>query len=194
MSKLFVHHEENVLVEKLKKGDQKAFSELFQLYAGNLLNVARKYVTDQEDAREIVQETFYRVWKYRENMNAQLSFKAYIITIAKRLIFNQTKKRLHEIAYQEYFIKNHINKSNAIEEYIDFNELDKKIQSGIDNMPAKRREIFLLSRGEGCTNQDIARRMDISVSTVENQMNKALKYLREYVSFLLPIYYLISFS
>src|SRR5690606_11376897 len=99
-------HDDEILVGKLIKGDQKAFSELFGKYAANLLSVARKYVASREDAREIVQETFYRVWKYRENMNAQLSFKAYIVTIAKRLIFNQTKKRLHEIAYQEYFAKN----------------------------------------------------------------------------------------
>lgn len=178
-------HSESELVKKLIKGDEKAFSELFQLYAGNLLNVSRRYVPDHEEAREIVQETFYRVWKYRKNMNAQLSFKAYIITIAKRLIFNQTKKRLHELAYKEYFIKNYINKANSIEEYIDFEELDRKITSGIDKLPPKRREIFLLSRRDGWTNQDIAEKMNISVSTVENQMNKALKYLRKYISLLL---------
>lgn len=185
MQRIIVDREENALVEKLIKGDQNAFSELFQLYAGKLLNVARKYTADQEEAREIVQETFYRVWKYRENMNAGLSFKAYIITIAKRLLLNQAKKRLHEIAYQEYFIKNHLNKANPIEEYIDFGELDQKIQAGIDNLPPKRKEIFLLSRRDGRTNQDIAEKLSISVSTVENQMNKALKYLRKHVSPLL---------
>ena len=186
-------HDDEILVGKLIKGDQKAFSELFGKYAANLLSVARKYVASREDAREIVQETFYRVWKYRENMNAQLSFKAYIVTIAKRLIFNQTKKRLHEIAYQEYFAKNQSAEKNTIEEYIDFNELDRKIQAGIDSMPARRKEIFLLSRGEGHTNQDIADKLNISVSTVENQMNKALKYLREHITLFSLIYYVISF-
>src|SRR5690606_35511577 len=98
---------EVLLIGKLINGDQQAFSCLFNQYATNLLHIARKYVGDEEDAREIVQETFYRVWKYRQNMNASLSFKAYIITIAKRLIFNQAKKRLHELAYQEYYIKRH---------------------------------------------------------------------------------------
>ncbi len=177
------HRQETALIKKLIKGDQKAFSELFNLYANNLLNIIRRYVADQEEAREIVQETFYRVWKYRANMDARLSFKAYIITIAKRLIFNHTKKRLCEIAYQDYFLKNHINKTNSIEEYIDFEELDRKIQMSINNMPPKRREIFLLSRRMGYTNHDIAKKLNISVSTVENQMNKALKYLREYISF-----------
>lgn len=182
MKKVVAQQVENALIKKLIKGDQKAFSELFNQYANNLFNVARRYVADREEAREIVQDTFYRVWKYRVNMDARLSFKAYIITIAKRLIFNHAKKRLHEMAYQEYFIKNHINRTNSIEEYIDFKELDKKIQSSIDNLPSKRKEIFLLSRREGCTNQEIANRLNISVSTVENQMNKALRYLREYIS------------
>lgn len=141
---------------------------------------------DEEDAREIVQETFYRVWKYRQNMNASLSFKAYIITIAKRLIFNQAKKRLHELAYQEYYIKrHHDDRINELEDYLNFQELDNRIQSGIDSLPPKRREIFILSRHQGLSNQEIADKLNISVSTVENHMNKALKHLREIITALL---------
>lgn len=173
---------ETLLIGKLIKGDQHAFSCLFNQYAANLLHIARKYVGDEEDSREIVQETFYRVWKYRENMDAGLSFKAYIITIAKRLIFNRAKKRLHELAYQEYYIKRHGDRINDLEEYIDFNELDQRIQSGIDSLPPKRREIFVLSRRQGLTNQEIAEKLNISVSTVENQMGKALKHLREIIA------------
>jgi RNA polymerase sigma-70 factor (family 1) len=181
----FIHTSENLLIKKLIEGDQKAFSQLFNLYAANLLNVARKYLINKEEAEEIVQETFYRVWKYRENMDAQLSFKAYIITIAKRLIFNQTKKRMHEIAYQEYFVQQYKDDLSPIEEYIDFHELDRQIKTGIESLPPKCKETFLLSRQHGLSNHEIANKLNISLSTVENHMNKALNHLRKIIAFLL---------
>jgi RNA polymerase sigma-70 factor (family 1) len=176
---------ESRLIQQLILGDKKAYSALFYAYAGTLLKISIKYVSDEEEAKEVVQETFYRVWKYRGNMNASLSFKAYIITIAKRLIFNRAKKRFHELAYQEYFIKSHINRTSPIEEYIDFKELDLKIQNAIENLPSKRKEIFILSRIKGMTNFDISQQLQISVSTVENQINKAIKQLRGLVTALI---------
>jgi RNA polymerase sigma-70 factor, ECF subfamily len=179
------HTTEKLLIEKLMKGDSKAFSHLFEQYATNLLYVARRYVYHQEEAEEIVQETFYRVWKYRGNMNPALSFKAYIITIAKRLIFNRAKKRMHELAYQEYFVQNFTDGESCIDEYIDIKELEQKIKHAIENLPSKRKEIFVLSREKGLTTIEIANKMNISTSTVENQINKAIKCLREAIAIFL---------
>jgi RNA polymerase sigma-70 factor, ECF subfamily len=176
---------EKLLIKKMIEGDPKAFSNLFERYAFNLLNVARMYINHREEAEEIVQETFYRVWKYRANMDPELSFKAYIITIAKRLIFNQAKKRMHELAYQEYFIKNFTEKNNPIDEIIDFKELDQKIRTAIDDLPPKRKEVFVLSRDHGLSTLEIAKKLNISVSTVENQINKAIKSIREAIAMLL---------
>lgn len=175
---------ESGLIKRLIKGEQNAFAELFEKYAANLLAISNSYLDNEEDAREIVQETFYRVWKYRKNMNPELSFKAYIITISKRLIFNRARKRMHEIAYQEYFIKHHMQSRlvNNIENYINFQELDQKIKKGIAALPPKCQQIFLLSRQNGLNNKEIAEKLNISLSTVENQMNKALKFLREAIT------------
>lgn len=176
------NNEETKLIKKLIKGDREAFAILFNQYAANLLSIALSYIHDREESEEIVQETFYRVWKYRENMDASLSFKAYLITIAKRLIFNRAKKKMHEIAYQDYYLASRKNLNYEVDEYINFQELDSQLQQAIENLPEKRREIFKLSRQEGLTNQEIARRLGISVSTVENHMNKALKLLRTSIS------------
>lgn len=174
--------DESKLIKKLIKGDKEAFACLFNKYATNLVSIALSYIHDREESEEIVQETFYRVWKYRENMDPTLSFKAYIITIAKRLIFNRTKKKMHEIAYQDYYLANRNNLNYEVDEYINYQELDQQLQQAIYNLSEKRRQVFVMSRQQGLTNQEIADQMGISVSTVENHMNKALKFLRDTIS------------
>ncbi|MFW5761051.1 MAG: RNA polymerase sigma-70 factor [Cyclobacteriaceae bacterium] len=173
---------EKKLIKNLIKGNRDAYAVLFYQYASNLLSIAQSYLHDREESEEIVQETFYRVWKYRENMDASLSFKAYIITIAKRLIFNRAKKKMHEIAYKDYYLANQNSLNYEVDDYISFHELDNQLQKAIDNLPEKRRQIFVMSRQKGLSNQEIATQLGISVSTVENHMNKELNFLRNTIT------------
>ncbi len=173
---------EKKLIKNLIKGNRDAYAVLFYQYASNLLSIAQSYLHDREESEEIVQETFYRVWKYRENMDASLSFKAYIITIAKRLIFNRAKKKMHEIAYKDYYLANQNSLNYEVDDYISFHELDNQLQKAMDNLPEKRRQIFVMSRQKGLSNQEIATQLGISVSTVENHMNKALNFLRNTIT------------
>ena len=122
-------------------------------------------------------------------MKSHLSFKAYVVTISKRLIFNRAKKKMHELAYHEYYIQQNTGLTENLEDLLNFRELDQKITRGIESLPPKRKEIFILSREKGLSNREIADQLNISVSTVENQMNKSLKYLRELIASLLFIFF-----
>ena len=172
---------EKKLIKDLKKGKRKAFEYFFYTYYNKLLYTANQYLKNKDEAEEIVQEVFYRVWYYRSNMDPALSFKNYIITIAKNLIFNKAKKEITRITYEKYVRINQNYSHNALEDYLNFNELDQQINAKIDLLPPKRKEIFILSRQLGLSHKEIASKLNISTNTVENHINKAIKFLKEYI-------------
>lgn len=176
---------EEVYVQKLKKGDKKAFEYFFTTYYQKLLKVSNNYLDDLDEAEEIVQEVFYRVWYYRENIDPALSFKNYIITIAKRLIFNKAKKKVYQVTYEKYFKLNHEAFHNSLEEYLNFRQLDDQINQKISELPPKRREIFILSRQQGLSHKEIAEKLNISTNTVESQITKAVKFLKQTITLII---------
>jgi RNA polymerase sigma-70 factor (ECF subfamily) len=180
--------EEKIWIARLKAGNKPAFEYFFYRYYQSLLRVTCHYLNDQDEAEEIVQEVFYRVWLYRESMNPELSFKAYIITIAKRLIFNKARKKLNQLTYEKY-LKNRMSEpQNQLQDYLDFSELDELINHRIAKLPPKRKEIFILSRQQGLSHKEIAEKLNISPNTVESQITKAIHFIREALVSLVVIF------
>ena len=129
-----------------------------------------------------MQEVFFKIWKNKRFLNEELSFSSFIFTIAKNHIYNQLSKKISEAAYKHYCtdsIKGSV--TSITEEGYFFKELQTSIQEKVGQMPEKRRKVFEMSRFEGQSNKEIAKRMGISLSTVENHLNKALKVLKEYL-------------
>ena len=142
--------------------------------------MALKYTGNCNDAEEIVQEVFTRIWLHKDQLKANLPIVPYLIKIARNLLINKSKKRLHELAYREYRIhKRGLNKNNRTEEMVFFNELEHIVGEEVEHFSPKRKRIFKMSREKGLSTKEIAEQMNISVSTVENQMNKALKILKD---------------
>ena len=101
------------------------------------------------------------------------------VKIGKNLIFNQSKKRLHQFAYKKYFLSTKNIESFETEETVFLGELEDLIRVEVELFPPKRQEVYILSREKGLTTREIAIKMNISTSTVENHLNKALKILRQ---------------
>jgi RNA polymerase sigma-70 factor (ECF subfamily) len=135
----------------------------------------------REDSEGIVQDVFLRIWDKRASLNEELSFNAYIFKIAKNLIYTRTSRKVTEHAYLDYAHYFSSEMRHLTEEAVFFSDLNSINERFIQQLPAKRKQIFLLSRSEGLNNKEIARRLNISVSTVENQINKTLKSLRDYL-------------
>ena len=179
------------LLTDLKNSKKEAFEYFFYNYYNNLLYVANQYLNDLDEAEEIVQEVFYRVWYYRKNIDPSLSFKSYIITIAKRLIFNKTKKEINRVTYEKYYKANHKESQNSLEDYLEFHELDQQINNKIDLLPPKRKEIFIMSRQEGMSHKEIACKLNISTNTVENHISKAIKFLKDSIIYIFLLFNLM---
>ncbi len=174
-------HQEQMLICQLRAGDKQAFNQLFYQHERKLYNFSCKLLHSQEDAEEIVQEVFIRVWEHRATLKEGFPFEAFIIRIAKNLIYNKAKRRVNEYAYKEYCLKHTTPAPLTTENEVNFNTLEALTSHFIEQLPPKRKTIFTLSRISGLTNQEIARQMNVSTSTVENQINKTLKALRHHL-------------
>lgn len=167
------------LVTRLRGGDEYAYSKLYEKYASKIYNISRKMGLLHEDAEGVVQDVFMKIWRNRENLDSSLSFNAYIISIVRSIVFKQSRKRARFLAFQHYAITYWPGESNETEEYVIFSDLDELSSKAIDELPTKQKQVFMMKNFEHLTNEEIAERLKLSTRTVENQIYRATKLLRE---------------
>lgn len=162
----------------LKDGNLWAYNELFDRYGKRLHRFAIAYLKSTENAEEIVQDVFLKIWNNRKDLSPDKSFESYLFTIAKNGILNTIRKSKSQQAYLNFTIL-HPGKDVLLDEELDFNELERAYSNAVDQLSPRRKEIFLLSRVHSLSNAEIAERMNISSKTVENQMTSALAEIRK---------------
>ncbi|NOY37503.1 MAG: RNA polymerase sigma-70 factor [Chlorobi bacterium] len=166
-------------VHELKKGSYSAFDYLFSVYKERLYAFAVGYLKVPEDAKELVQEVFVRVWENRNKLDEEKSFNSYLFTISKNTILNYFRKKAHKEAYLEYIRKHTGLSVSQTEEDIEYQELLERTNGLVEQLPSRQKVIYRLSREKGMSNEEIARMLNISKKTVENQITLAIKFLRE---------------
>jgi RNA polymerase sigma-70 factor (family 1) len=167
------------LVRKLRDGDSFAFELLFEQYSNKLFYFVNKYLNIKEESEEIVQDVFLNLWKHKKEIKSEEAFKSYLYQIALNNIRNYfTKKQVREkhkqLIAQEYLIDSETDEPN-------YESVIKRVDQLIEQLPEKRREVFLLSRKEGLDISEIAQYLEISESTVKNQISSAIAFLKEEV-------------
>jgi RNA polymerase sigma-19 factor, ECF subfamily len=168
------------LVLRLKESDNQAFEKLFNKYNKKVFYFALRYNNSKEDAEGVVQDVFIKIWNERKTLKEDLSFNSYVFTITKNHLFNMNRKKLNEKAYREFFIHHYTRIDNKPEENIIYSDLKQKIDDIIDDLPAQRKKIFIMSRREGLSNKEIAGKLGLSVRTVEVHISLALKTIKKF--------------
>lgn len=185
--------DETYLVNQLRSGDEKAFSCIYETYWKALFNHAYKRLYDQEMVRELIQDLFTELWEKRENIHIHTSLKAYLYTALKFKVLNHIKAQIVREKYVARIKLSASQSTNQVEEQTNFNELNSALQSVLDKLPPQPRKVFALKRNAGLSYQEIAERLQISSSTVEKHMIKALKIIRENLrDYATPIMILLS--
>ncbi len=168
-----------IIFQQIKKGDEAAFSRLFDAYYSALCLFANKYLQDMDLARSLVQQVFIDLWTKRERITVSTSVKSYLYTTVKNRCIDVLRKTKATSEISES-VEN-LNQT-PFRDLVEEAELNDRINASINQLPEKCREIFLLCRFEGLKYSEIAEKLGISVKTVEMQMGIALKKLRDSLS------------
>ena len=176
------------LILLIQKDDRVAFYHIYERYSKRLYGFVLRYIKQTEDAEEIVQEVFVKIWESRNKIDAYSSFEAFLFTIAYNTTISLLRKRTSEKIYLEHLksLQQCANSPDLIDE-IQFNELNDRVQSLINELTPRQKEIFQLSREEGLTHDEIAKKLGISVNTVKKHVINALTFLKEHIDSSLTI-------
>jgi RNA polymerase sigma-70 factor (family 1) len=174
----YKNYSEQELIRLVKEGDAKAFEELYYKYVPRLSSFINFYFGKGISHEETIQDAFVKIWEKRATLDESKSFNAYLIEIAKNLVYNNFRDKLQEEKYKQYQNARPTG-VNDIEDYINHKELQEQIDKGIRELPPMQKEIFIMSREEGLNHEEIAQRLNISKRTVEHQIYRALKILKQ---------------
>ncbi len=168
-----------LLFDNVKKDDLTSYETIFKRYYKELFRFAFSYVRDSTIAEEMSQEVFLYMWDKRKKIEIQTTLKTYLYSAVKNKCLNYIKLELPKQRAMSDVSEVMLSVSEERKDEGENEILKKHIQSAIDGLPKKCRQIFLLSRNAGMTYEEIAEELDLSKKTVENQMGIALKKLRE---------------
>ena len=163
------------LNQQLYDGNEQAFEIIYELYWRQLFYKAYSILQDEEEAKDAVQTVLTDLWQRREE-KVILNLKAYLFNAVKYQVFKKLRNNKltqnHIERFEEIIAYDHI------DELIHYNEINDKLNSAIEKLPDKCKEVFILSRFEELTNKEISEKLNISIKTVENHITKALRTLR----------------
>lgn len=171
---------ENKNIQALCKGDPKAFEVFFLYYYPQLVSFLTGFIKDNEIARDMAQDIFLSIWKNKEKLGDIQSFKAYLFKMGKNSICNFYDHSLVNEKYVNELLAQPVGFEDA-EELIFANQLQSLIDVAVNQMPAQRKTIYLMSRVEGFSNKEISEKLNISKRTVENHLTLALSDIRKII-------------
>ena len=176
----------------LQSGDESAFQAIFHEFYVPVCKAVHRFIRDKGIVEDLAQDIFVRLWERREQINITSSLGAYLhrmaVNEALTYIRRQKKFQINDIDDTDFKANEH-----STDEVMAGNELKANIAAAISQLPPRCQLIFKMSRYEEMTYKQIGEKLDISVKTVENQMGKALKILRDllqnYLQWLVLFFY-----
>lgn len=172
---------EHKLLAQLKKGDQNAFKEIFDQHYSLLCAIAYHYVKDTAVSETLAEDALLSVWDKFEELTFTTSLKAYLLrTVRNKSIDYLRASKIEESHINIDEVSNHcfLPDEELFEKYVAA-ELEQKIEAAINTLPEECRNVFIMSRYDDRSYQEIANYLNISINTVKYHMKRALNLLRE---------------
>lgn len=165
------------LIALVLKKDEQAFGLLYERYFPLLFIYANKIIADEELVKDILQDVFVSLWS-KTPLEINTSFSAYIYAAVRFQLFDYIDKQKVRKGYADS-LQHFLDQGEySTDNYLLEKELQQQIEKEIMNLPPKMREIFILSRQEEKSYEEIARQSNISLNTVRKQVSNALKIMR----------------
>ncbi|GJM64435.1 RNA polymerase sigma-70 factor [Persicobacter diffluens] len=182
----------------IRNGDKAEFNRLYLAYYDMLLSFVGQYVDRSEDTENIVQDTFIKLWEYKEKLKEDSNLRNLLFTIGRNKALNFIRDNKHFIPQEDWQLieaEMKIFSLQSLGENVgEFDELRNRYAQVLKSMPEEQKVTFMMSREEGLKYAEIAQALDVSVKTVEARISKALKLLRlKLAGFYSAIWFLSTF-
>jgi RNA polymerase sigma-70 factor, ECF subfamily len=173
-------------VKALREGNHSAFEQLFDSWYEPLCRYAYSILKNMDEAEDVVQKTFCKLWDQHETLDIQSSINSYLYRIVHNDSINSIQQQTNRKEHNLNYISTINSEVNSTIEHIESSELQKAIERALATLPPQCKRVFEMSRIEQLSYSEIAKSLNISTNTVENHISKALKLLRiELIDFLL---------
>jgi len=170
--------EHDRILQQIREGDDESFRKIFHAYYEGLCQYAFTLLRDMDDAEDIVQSVFLKIWEKHQTLIITHTIKSYLYKAVYHQCVNQFEHRVVRTKFHEHTTAE---KSQDVQHPEVFpNELEERIIAAINTLPKQCRTIFVMSRYQEMKYAEIAKVLDLSVNTIENQISKALRILREH--------------
>lgn len=196
----YPQNEQDLLI-RLKLGQQEAFSALYSQYSDRLLYFVQRTTKSPYLAEDVVHDTFMKIWQHRDQIDSSKPFKPYIFVIAKRTLLDLLKRARHEAEIINEIKKYTFEEDHTTELFLAYNESSHLINEAIAQLSGQVKKTFMLCRIQGMSYKQAAETLNVTESTINKHMSKALQIVREYVgkhtgklfSFILICYWMFRF-
>jgi RNA polymerase sigma-70 factor (family 1) len=175
-------YEEKQLLLHLTLSSEHAFLAIYKLYSGRLYGKLIKLLKSESQAKELLQEIFIKLWKNRQNIDPEKSFRSYLFKIATNIVYDFFRKKIREKTLQLELSKNRSTQYTHIEEEFMNKEASEVLQRAISLLPPQRQHIFRLCKIAGKSYDEVSHMLHISTSTISDHIVKANHFLKNYFS------------
>lgn len=180
MSDNNIYNEKEVLL-RVAKGDEKAFTHLFNNYSGNVKHVARLFTQSDTTAEDIVQDVFMKVWLKREELITINDFRNWLFIIARNFSINALNKmaRTENLeSFDDYLPF----PGNPASDVLDGKYLEKGIREAMQQLTEQQRTVFELAKLKGMSREEVSATLNLSPNTVKMHLVRSTRFIRAFLS------------
>ena len=161
---------------KWLNGDERAYKGVFDYFYPKLLAAGYRMRKNSEECEELAMNVLLKIWQHKANIQGVLNLEDYLYGMLRQEISRMVRKKV--LQTQELGVEEEHHDFTTVDSQLNIKELQQRYEAALSKIPAKRLEIFLLSRDHGYTYQEIGEQQNISSNTVRNQIASALKLLK----------------
>jgi RNA polymerase sigma-70 factor (family 1) len=174
-------YDDGTLFHQIASGDEHAFQQIFERFRSRLLSYLIRVTKSPEEAKELTQEIFLKLWINRESLAGIESPQHYIFVMARNKAVDYLRKAANDSRMRQNLWKFISEYRNSTEEQVFANDSAQLINEAIYKLSLQKQAIFRLSRVEGLTHDQIAVQLNISKNTVKNHIVASVKFIKNYL-------------